>query len=246
LQCRQDGIIYIRGENVNFRAVIFDLFGTIVDGFAASSGGYQEQFCAALAVSNDQLAPHWRDLTERRTLGEFQTVEASIESLCDLIGTKVTAGQILKAVETRLSLTRHALKPKSDAIATFEGLKDAGLRLGLLSNCSIEIPIVWPETEFAKMFDAAVFSSRERIKKPAAEMYQLICERLGVAAKECMYVADGENFELAAAANVGMHPVLIRNNGSDNKKEVLREAREWKGAAVSQLADLLTLPGIAK
>ena len=230
---------------MNFKAVIFDLFGTIVDGFAFSSAGYQEEFAAALALPHDQLAPHWRDLTDRRTLGEFQTVEASIDCLCNLVGTQVNAEQRLKAVETRLNLTRHALKPKPDAISTFEKLKALGLKLGLLSNCSIEIPIVWPETEFAKMFDAVVFSSRERIKKPSAEMYQLICERLGVAATECVYVADGENFELAAAANAGMHPVLIRNSESDNKKEVLREAREWKGAAVSQLADLLTLPELA-
>jgi putative hydrolase of the HAD superfamily len=229
---------------MKFEAVIFDLFGTIVDGFASSSAGYQEQFAAALAVPHDQLAPHWRDLTDRRTLGEFQTVEGSIEHLCNLIGITVSAEQMLAAVETRLNLTRHALKPRSDALATFTRLKSAGVKLGLLSNCSIEIPIVWPETELARLFDAAVFSSRERIKKPAAEMYQLICARLEVTANNCLYVADGENFELAAAAAVGMHAVLIRSNGLDSKKEVLREAREWEGPTVSQLTDLLTLAEI--
>lgn len=217
-------------------AVVFDLFGTIVDGFAASSAGYQEQFAAALGAPLDALNQHWRQLTDRRTMGEFQTVEASIEYVCGLIGAKISAVQVSKAVDIRLALTRHALKPKPDALATFAQLRAAGLKIGLLSNCSIEIPIVWPETEFAQWFDATVFSSRERIKKPSAEIYHRACERLGVAPEDCVYVADGENYELAAAAQVGMQPVLIKT--SDSLSEVRREAREWQGNAVSSLSEV--------
>lgn len=217
-------------------AVIFDLFGTIVDGFAASSVNYQEQFAAALGVPNDELSQHWRQLTDRRTLGEFQTVEASIEYVCSLIGASVSAEQMTAAVDIRLTLTRHALMPKPDALATFESLKASGFKIGLLSNCSIEIPIVWPETEFAQWFDATTFSSRERIKKPAEEIYHRACERLGVAPEDCIYVADGENYELAAAAQVGMQPVLIKT--SESHSEVRREAREWQGTTISSLAEI--------
>lgn len=145
----------------------------------------------------------------------------------------------MQAVEVRLSLTRLALTPRPDAIATFAQLKRDGLKIGLLSNCSIEIPLVWPETAFAEWFDAAVFSSRERIKKPAAEMYHLACGRLGVAPEASLYVADGENFELTAAARIGMHAVLIRS--SEVHGEARREAAEWQGDAISQLSDVVTL-----
>lgn len=219
------------------RAVIFDLFGTIVDGFAASSAGYQEQFAAVLGVPNDQLAQHWRQLTDRRTLGEFQTVEESIEHVCGLIGASVTAKQMMRAVEIRLQLTRSALTPKPDAIATLAQLRTNGLKIGLLSNCSVEIPIVWPDTPFAEWFDATVFSARERIKKPAREIYHIACDRLGVDPQACVYVADGENFELTAAKEVGMRPVLIKS--TESHSEVRREAREWLGPAISQLAEVL-------
>ncbi len=217
-------------------AVIFDLFGTIVDGFAASSVGYQEQFAAALGLPLDELNRHWRQLTDRRTLGDFQTVEASIEYVCSMIGASVSTEHMTGAVNIRLTLTRHALMPKPDALATFESLKAAGFKIGLLSNCSIEIPIVWPESEFAQWFDATVFSSRERIKKPAAEIYHLACDRLGVKAEECLYVADGENYELAAAAQVGMQPVLIKT--SESYSEVRREAREWQGVTIISLSEI--------
>jgi putative hydrolase of the HAD superfamily len=224
---------------MKFQAVIFDLFGTIVDGFAAASAGYQERFAAALGVADDLLAQHWRQLTERRTLGEFQTVEESIEHVCGLVGATVTNEQMMQAVQIRLSLTRQALTPKPDAIATFEQLKSHHLKIGLLSNCSIEIPLVWPETDFADWFDATVFSSRERIKKPAPEIYRLACERLDIAPEAGLYVADGENFELTAAAQIGMHPVLIRS--SEVHGGVRREAAEWQGDAIPQLSDVLTL-----
>jgi len=222
-------------------AIIFDLFGTIVDGFAGSSAGYQEQFAGALGVPVDELNQHWRQLTDRRTLGEFQTVEASIEHVCGLIGASVSPKQMKEAVEIRLRLTRHALIPKPDAIATFEQLRTAGFKIGLLSNCSIEIPIVWPETEFAGLFNAAVFSSRERIKKPSRQIYQLACERLGAAPEECLYVADGENHELNAAAELGMNPVLIRLNSHQPQAESRREAREWQGVTISSLSEILSL-----
>ena len=226
---------------MKFNTVIFDLFGTIVDGFAASAAGYQEQFATALGVPHDELSQHWRQLTDRRTLGDFQTVEESIEHICGLLDASITAKQMMEAVEIRLRLTRHALEPRADAIATFAKLKAGGFKIGLLSNCSIEIPIVWPETEFAGLFDSAVFSSRERIKKPARQIYQLACERLGAAPEDCLYVADGENHELKAAAELGMSPVLIRPNAHQPQGELRREAREWQGVTISSLPEVLGL-----
>jgi putative hydrolase of the HAD superfamily len=227
---------------MKFQAIIFDLFGTIVDDFAASSAGSNHgEFPAALGVPYDPFMQHWRQLTGRRTQGEFQTVEASIEHVCNLVGAPVTAEQMMKAVEARLQLTRRALTPKPDAIETLEKLRHDGFKIGLLSNCSIEIPILWSETEFANLFHSTIFSSRERIKKPAPEIYHLACARLGVAPEECLYVADGENFELTAAAQIGMHPVLIRNSISQNRLELMRESQEWQGADIQTLAELVQL-----
>jgi putative hydrolase of the HAD superfamily len=227
---------------MNYSAIIFDLFGTIVDGFMASSAGLSDaEFPAALGVPSDSFMQNWRKLIDKRTIGEFQTVEASIEHACNIIGACVRVEQVAKAVDIRLQLTRRALTPKSDAVATLERLRKDGFKLGLLSNCSIEIPLVWHETAFASLFDVTIFSSRERIKKPTPEIYHLACERLGVQPVQCLYVADGENFELKAAAEVGMHPVLIRTSAQEARGEVLREAREWQGKAISTLPEVFTL-----
>ena len=226
------------------QAVIFDLFGTLVNDFATSVGPTYTDLAEVLQVPIEQFMPLWRQTTKMRSDGTFQTVEASIEHVCGIMGVRIRPEQMAKAVEIRLQQTRRALEPRPEAVATVGRLKDDGYKIGLLSNCSVEIPIIWPETVFADLIETAVFSCRARLMKPDPRIYHLACESLGVRPKDCLYIADGENHELAAAANVGLHSVLIRNSSRDNESELLREAREWPGSAISTLPDVLTVPGV--
>jgi len=226
---------------LTFGAVIFDLFGTLVDDFASSVGQTHMEFVKTLGVPPEPFTKLWRETTDMRVVGAFQTVEASIEYVCHLLDTSLTSAQLGRAVEIRLQLIRRTLDPRPAAVETLAQLRDQGYKIGLLSNCSIEIPILWPETAFADLFDSAIFSSRERLKKPDPRIFQLACERLGLAPERCLYIADGENYELAAAAKLGMHAVLIQNSSRDNRSELLREAREWRGTAVSALIEILDL-----
>jgi putative hydrolase of the HAD superfamily len=227
---------------MKFTAVIFDLFGTLVDDFATSVGRQTySELAEALEAPYEQFMPLWRQTAEMRTGGAFQTVEGSIEHVCDMIGVRVAPEQMKKAVEIRLQQTRRALLPRPDAVATLARLKNECHKLGLLSNCSIEIPILWHETAFAELIDSTIFSSQERLKKPDPRIYHLACERLGVTPEDCLYVADGENHELTAAAKVGLHPVLIRNSSRDNATQLLLEAREWQGDSIDSLTEVLLL-----
>jgi putative hydrolase of the HAD superfamily len=222
------------------RAIIFDLFGTLTDAFAASLGSRSADFAMALGVPYEPFMRMWRQTLEARTLGEFQSVESSIEYVSEAIGARVSVKKMTEAVAIRLEQINSMLQPRPDAIATIRQLKTRGYKIGLLSNCSIEIPILWPKTPLAELFDCAVFSSRERLKKPDPRIYHLISNRLQVTPKECLYIADGENYELAAATGVGMRPILLRSPSRDNDKEILREAREWQGEVINALSELLT------
>jgi putative hydrolase of the HAD superfamily len=228
---------------MKFKSVIFDLYGTLVDDFGSSVGQKHTEFVEALAVPSDAFMKLWRQTTDMRVIGAFQTVEASIEYVCDLLSAPLTAEQLTRAVTIRLEFIKRTLTPRPDALETLAQLKSDGYKIGLLSNCSIDIPILWPETDFAGLTDSAIFSSRERLKKPDPRIYNLACERLGMKPEECLYIADGENHELAAAAKIGIHPLLLRNSSRDNRSELLREAREWQGDVVSNLPEVATLLG---
>jgi putative hydrolase of the HAD superfamily len=223
---------------MKFNAVIFDLYGTLVNDFASSVGQLHAEFVRTLGVPPDSFMKLWRETTEMRVIGAFQTVEASIEYVCNLLDVPITMEQLTRAVEIRLELIRRTLTPRPDALETLARIRNNGYKISLLSNCSIEIPIVWPETAFADLVDSAIFSSRERLKKPDPRIYRLACDRLGMKPEDCLYIADGENYELAAAAKVGLHPLLLRNSSRDNASDLLREAREWQGDLIDSLTDV--------
>ena len=224
-----------------YSAVIFDLFGTLVDDFASSVGQMHAELAAALAVPYEAFMQLWRQTSQMRTIGAFQTVEASIEHVCDVMGVQLGSEQITKAVAVRLQHTRQALEPRPDAVATLARLKDQNYKIGLISNCSIEIPILWPETTFAGLVESPIFSSRERVKKPDPRIYHLACERLCVMPGDCLYIADGEDHELTGAARVGLHPVLLRASSQETRRELHQETREWLGDTIVSLAEVWQL-----
>lgn len=228
---------------MKFEAIFFDLFGTLVDDFVSSVGQMHQEMAAALGAPYEQFMQFWGQTAKMRIIGAFETVEANIEYVCDAMKVKPRADQIEKAVEIRMKYIRQALEPKADAINTPSELKNQGHKIGLLSNCSIEIPILWQETAFADLFDTTIFSSRERLKKPDPRIYHLACERLGAAPSSCLYIADGEGYELSAAARVGLFPVLIRTPSQKNDGRLHQEAREWQGTTIASLPELLQLVG---
>jgi putative hydrolase of the HAD superfamily len=228
---------------MKFNTVIFDLFGTLVDDFVSSVGQMHHEMAAALAVPYEQFITLWGQTAKMRIIGAFETVEANIKYVCDTVKVSPSAEQLEKAVEIRMKYIRQALRPRPDAISTASELKNKGYKIGLLSNCSIEIPILWQETAFADLFDTTIFSSRERLKKPDARIYNLACERLGTMPASCLYIADGEDNELKAAASVGLHPVLIRSSSQRNRGESHQEAREWQGPSIDSLKEVLQVVG---
>jgi putative hydrolase of the HAD superfamily len=226
---------------MKFKAVIFDLFGTLVDDFGSSVGQMHHEMAAALAVPYEQFLALWGQTAKMRIIGVFETVEANIRYVCDTIKVSPSAKQLEKAVEVRMKYIGQALRPRPDAISTISELKNTGHKIGLLSNCSIEIPILWQETAFADLFDTTVFSSRERLKKPDTRIFNLACERLGAMPASCLYIADGEDHELKAAASVGLHAVLIRTSSQKNRGELHQEARDWQGPSIDSLKEVLQL-----
>jgi putative hydrolase of the HAD superfamily len=226
---------------MNYSAIIFDLFGTLVDDFASSVGQMHQEMAAALAVPYEQFMQLWGQTAKMRIIGAFETVEANIKYVCDAMNARPEADQISQAVEIRMKYIREALRPRPDAVTTLRQLKEQSCKIGLLSNCSIEIPILWPQTTFADLVENPVFSSRERLKKPDLRIYHLACERLGVTPERCLYIADGEDHELTAAAKAGLHPVLIRTSSQETRGESHQETREWQGATITGLAEVLRL-----
>jgi len=70
-----------------------------------------------------------------------------------------------------------------------------------------EVPALWKSTPLAARFDTVAFSCVLGVAKPDPAIYLAACAGLGVQPGDCVYVGDGADDELAAAAALGMSVV---------------------------------------
>ena len=191
-----------------YDAVIFDLYGTLID-----LPGTQEQgrarMAGTLGIEVDRFREAWGRFRLPLDKG-LLTVEESIVATVDYLGAVVEPDAIRAAKAVRYQSIRAQLEPRPGAISLLKSLKAQNYSLGLLSNCSIEIPELWSETPFASLFDTCVFSASEGLAKPDTEIFLRVLSRLEIAPQRCLYVGDGDNAELDGAARVGMTPWLLR------------------------------------
>ena len=85
-----------------------------------------------------------------------------------------------------------------------DALKNKGLKIGLVSNCSGEEVEGLFSCPLAGFFDEIVMSFEVGVSKPQKEIYQLACERLKVKQEDCIFVGDGGANELIGATNAGI------------------------------------------
>jgi len=222
-------------KSKRFDAVIFDFFGTLV-----YNRPWGSEMNAAVAASVgapvDDFIREWGETARARTTGAYASVGENIEQVCRTLGVAVTLEQVERAVAIRLDYTRRNLVPKEGALELLRRLRDMGLKVGLLSNCTPEVPVAWREMPFAPLFDDAVFSSDVGMAKPRPEIFEMACRRLGAAPERCVYVADNVDGELDVALTCGLYPVrLLPSEGEVPPKG----ADRWQGLSIDELGDLL-------
>jgi putative hydrolase of the HAD superfamily len=204
------------------RAVVFDLWETLIDWDREGAAEMVEQVGA---IAGAGFVDRWDSSTTRyvapiRTaLAEAGVDEELMDEICAI----------------RLAYHRKALVPRPGATGTLRELRRLGYLVGLITVCCEDIERLWPESEFAGLFDAEVFSSRVGLSKPDPRIYLHCCELLGVEPHEAVFVGDGANDELAGALRVGMDAILIHREGEG---PLWPEIADWDGPRVT------TIPGV--
>jgi putative hydrolase of the HAD superfamily len=215
-------------------AVFFDLWDTIVDFVPDEGDALHRRIADRLGVPYERFQEVWYsdDAIRSRNIGP---IAPCFGAACATLGVEADVDEL---VGWRRDLTRRALVPRDGLLDTLEELRERGLRVGLISNCTEEVADVWPETTFAALFDAAVFSATAGLAKPDPAIYRLGATRLGVEPSECLFVGDGANDELRGARDVGMTPVLIHRDGQD---PIWENLRDWDGLRITSLPRVLEL-----
>ena len=228
---------------MKYRAVIFDLYGTLVDELwypYRQEVTYQRmvsEIAATLRVRIEDFRRVWSDTSHRQNLGELKPTIATLTYLCGVLNVEVSNEQLEHAAAIRLEHMRRSLKPRDGALETLARLRDADLKTGLISNCISDTSDLWPSTPFVSLFDMVVFSCDVGMKKPDLRIYTLGCDCLGVEPGDCLFIGDGSSGELTGATSVGMDAVLIR--APDDTENGDRE--DWQGTRISSVEEVLGL-----
>lgn len=96
-----------------------------------------------------------------------------------------------------------------DVIPVFHELRDAGLRLGLISNFERWLEELIVELDVGHLFDAVTISGIAGVEKPDPAIFELALQEAGVSARDAVYVGDSPVLDAKPAAGVGMKVVLI-------------------------------------
>ena len=227
---------------MKYSAIIFDLFGTLIENFSRSE--YEEvlkEIASTLDAPHDEFVQLWLDTFQQRTTGVLPTPRANTEYLCQKLGLNATDTQNEHAVQVRLDLTVRAMKPRPGSVEVIAQLKKENYKIGLISDCSGEAPMAWQGTPFAPLFDVTVFSCQAGIKKPDPRIYYMATEKLGIEPHDCLYIGDGSSQELTGAAQVGMHPVLLRVPDEPVDAYFVSREEDWEGPVISSLQEVLYL-----
>lgn len=220
-------------------AVIFDLYGTLIDIYP--EGTYRalaREMAATLGLPFEEYDHLFRYETYLdRSRGTFASIEENLAHICQRLGVDVSPEHLDTATQLRIDFQRRALTPRPDAVPTLTALRDRGFKVGLISDCAPDVPLLWPELPFASLVDAAVFSCVAGCVKPDPRLYAEVTTRLGVAPDNCYYVGDNIH-ELEGAARAGMTPFRIL---TPTQAHLYRDADGWKGRHLQALGDLLAL-----
>lgn len=195
---------------MRYTTIIFDLYGTLVD---FENQDYIEQLnemSYELGVDKKLFTHNWSNETHnQRILGVYATIADNLMDICGKLNVEPKYNSILKAAKISLKYSKKSLNNlKANVEGTLKELKNKNFKIGLVSDCSPNVPQLWSSSILARYFDKAIFSCSVNMKKPDKNIYHLLCEELNVKPEECYYVGDWDQ-ELIGAHNVGMTPILI-------------------------------------
>jgi 2-haloalkanoic acid dehalogenase type II len=184
------GVIVATRGNVmtrRYQAVLFDLLTGLLDSWSL----WNE--IAGSAEAGRRWRGKYLDITYRT--GGYRPYE-------DLVAEAAEASELPRSLATGLADRYGSLKPWPEADRVLGVLQNAGVPLGVVTNCS-EALGRRAAGRLAVSFDVVVTAERAGFYKPNPQPYELALREIGCSAEHCLFVA-GSAYDLFGTARVGL------------------------------------------
>ena len=216
------------------RILLSDLFSTLVPGGDAERDVVNLAMSELLGVDPDAFTREFEAASYERFIGAYGDLPNTIRVIAGRCGVTPNDDQVQQATNLRRALSRRLLEAvPPGTLNTLATFKAAGWRTGLVSNTTSETQAQWSGSPLEPYFDTTAFSAELGAAKPDPKIYLTACNALNVVPTDCVYVADGRDNELQAAAALGMH-VIRTTEHSDSDPT-------WPGLSITTYAELTNL-----
>ncbi|WP_350276048.1 HAD family hydrolase [Kribbella sp. HUAS MG21] len=215
------------------KVLVTDLFSTLIAGGDAERAAVNARMGAILGVDSTAFQRAFDAAAYERFIGAYGDLPNTLQVIAERCGGAPTEQQVQEATSLRRSLAQRLLGAAPAAtLDTLAAFKQAGWRIGLVSNITAETQLQWAGSPLAKYYDATAFSAEVGAAKPDPAIYKAACTALSAAPRDCLYVGDGNDNELPAAAALGMHAIRTLEHANN--------APTWQGPTINTFADLQT------
>jgi putative hydrolase of the HAD superfamily len=100
-----------------------------------------------------------------------------------------------------------------DVVPTLETLREAGVRMGVVSNWDTRLPAVLDRLELTGFFDSVIVSSLEGVEKPDPRIFERAVEELDADPTTTAHVGDIPELDIEGARRAGLRGVLVDRTG---------------------------------
>ena len=218
--------------------MVFDLFGTLT-GAEIDRDRHIVMLADALVLPPNDLRRVLRDTFDGRAKGQFGDVRDTLATLCQMLRIAPDTAALDDAVEVRMESERQMLQPRDGAMEVLDEMRNLGVKVGVLTDCTPEIVDIWPDLPYAKSVDCVIRSCDTGWRKPDRRMYSAVLQGIGLGASVCLYIGDGGSSELTGAAAVGLRPVLLRVPGEVYHR--YDPESDWAGETIEHLERVIDL-----
>lgn len=119
------------------------------------------------------------------------------------------------AIRQRHEEGRLWVRPVEGTREMLEGLRAAGLRLAVVSNADGRVADYLESAGLADCFDLILDSAVIGIEKPDPRIFEIACQRLGLAPEEVVYVGDTYEVDVLGARAAGIRAILLVDEPRD-------------------------------
>jgi HAD superfamily hydrolase (TIGR01662 family) len=193
----------------------------------------------------------WQSTLKQRDVDFIERPMAELlnQVLAELGHSQVQAAVVDRALERMFSSSEEYWLPMPGVHEVLEELRQAGLRLGIISNASdaANVHRLVDKANLRPFFDPIIVSAEERIRKPDTRIFEILLQAWGLPPQRLVMTGDSLPADIVGARQVGMYSIWLTADADTPSNRAVRDKIEPDAIAeeLVDVPDIIRRRGIA-